>query len=253
MNSNMGELLKDWLQKRDISFNPKEAEWLCRDTLKLEGESLDDCLNYAYSFERGDLDEDGFMVMLCELSGMPPEELVQRIKPTTATQVGLAPIRYYIADGNIKTYKENTHVFLAPYLHEFDPNLGLRVLIGPRSSNPTGEYVRAIHMVYITVPPALNLSNTGTQQLLIGVLAHEIGHVEHPYADYPAPGPPSELDAWERGVKWASRWSALDGYRQTLRDTILDMEVGPIPEGLEEYIHGLKAILNRLEDEDQNG
>lgn len=71
----MSESLSAWLKKRDICFKPDEATLLCRDRLMQQGESLDACVNLAYSYENEVISPDEFMVNLGRLTGFDYNKL----------------------------------------------------------------------------------------------------------------------------------------------------------------------------------
>jgi len=80
MTPGMSQLMHEWLDKRGIDFDPDEAESLCSVMLGLEDDNLDICVSYVYAFEKEELNEEEFVAALCELTGKPPEELVEAIK-----------------------------------------------------------------------------------------------------------------------------------------------------------------------------
>lgn len=73
----MQQSLKLWLEKKKTDFNPEEAGRICDKILELKGGFFDACVATVYAFEKGDLNDDEFMVSLSEITGKTPDELVK--------------------------------------------------------------------------------------------------------------------------------------------------------------------------------
>jgi len=100
-----------------------------------------------------------------------------------------------------------TEVLIAP---EAPPFLGL---LPERRRRPNGKYDEGWDHIRVII-----YSSTANPDRVLTVLAHELGHHEQwldSQARKPIP-PPTELDAFVRGIKWAQKWGILSTYHEDL-------------------------------------
>jgi len=103
----------------------------------------------------------------------------------------------------IKQVDSSAEVFLIP-----DPTIGY-----PFEGMTEPEGIVYIHFY---TQEEMELEELYPEYVYV-VLAHEAGHVEQ-YRDIHERRrgfipPPTELDAWKRGIKWAHKWGVLERYR----------------------------------------
>ncbi|MBA7537515.1 hypothetical protein ES705_29784 [subsurface metagenome] len=230
----MKNAMQKWLERHRMTFSVDTANSLCN-RFGLDTEKMDGCYMLVADLEADRITQEEFTAGLSVLTGKEPEEVLGILKGAE----------------QLPKHKGTIKDSLRPYLNEFDPSLILHIEVKPGINLPSGTYVDYPRAIWIHIPSSFNIDEPKSKPFILGTLAHEIGHAEQP-KDI-APGPPTELDAWIRGMRWAIKWDVVDGYYDNIKYVISEFELyPPVPEKVAQFIQELRMLMGK-EPEDVMG
>ena len=140
---------------------------------------------------------------------------------------------------------------LTGYIQQVDPEFIVLLLADPTIGRPwegmTDPEDKVVSLAFCT-QEEMEWEELHPEYMYV-VLAHEAGHVEQYLAIRRRRGfipPPTELDAWRRGIKWAYKWGILERYRSEfiLRGS-LDLVLGA-PHFLREDFERIRLQMEKL-------
>jgi len=74
----MKQGMEKWLKRR--GYQPVPVDDIHRVCNKFQADDHEACWSVLMAFEKGDIDEDGLVVAMCDLAGKTPEEVINIVK-----------------------------------------------------------------------------------------------------------------------------------------------------------------------------
>ena len=113
---------------------------------------------------------------------------------------------------------------LSQYARQVTPGGSVRFIITPDVPYGADWLMTTPHILEEVLLLAVNedVIRNIPQEEILAMLAHEAGHLEQnkESREMVLILPPTELDAWRRGIKWAVRWEVLPVYMALFLESI---------------------------------